>query len=203
MSDSNDLYVFAYSWTPQFCYGETNWPGCTAPEDYWGKYFTIHGVWPQYASGGYPSNCNSEAFDPNVPVEIGWDTMTNYWPDVQYAEDDANYDSFWEHEWTKHGTCTGLTQYDYFNAAINLIKSFGTPASVTSAVGDTIVADDLRNDFGGATWVSLQCSGGSYLSGVFTCWTNVNGIPTKQCECPQDVQGEDTCTSKTISITSF
>lgn len=201
-TDSNDIYVFAYSWTPQFCYGE-DYPGCDTPEKYWETHFTIHGVWPQYASGGYPADCDSEAFDPNVPVEIGWDTMTNYWPDVKYTETDPDYDSFWEHEWTKHGTCTGLSQYDYFSAGINLIKSFGTPASVTNSVGGSVEADSLRKDFGGASYGILQCDGGQYLSGIYTCWTNVNGIPTTQIECPTDVQGEDTCTSTDVEITAL
>lgn len=202
-STTNDVYVFAYSWTPEFCYGQSSYAGCETPEAYWGKDFTLHGLWPQYVSGGYPYDCTTEAYDPNVPIKIGWDTMTQYWPNVKYVETDPNYDSFWEHEWTKHGTCTGLSQYDYFNSAINLIKIFGTPASVTNAVGGSISASQLRNDFGGASYVALQCESGSYLSAAFSCWSNVNGIPTKQIVCPSDVQLEDTCTASTLKVQSF
>lgn len=200
---TGDIYVFAYSWTPEFCYGQSSYEGCATPKSYWGKYFTIHGLWPQYSTGGYPANCNTQAFNSSVPIAIGWDDMTTYWPDVQYLETDPDYDSFWEHEWTKHGTCTGLSQYDYFTNGLNLVKSFGTPSSVTSNVGGTVSASTLRNDFGGASYVALQCNGGSYLSGAYTCWSQNNGIPNKQITCPSDVIGEDTCTSSTISIPSF
>merc|ERR1719486_1333597 len=104
-----DIYVFAYTFQPEFCYG-TSYPGCSDPEEYWGTHFTIHGLRPQYSSGGYPSSCTSEPFDQNIPDEIGWDTMTTYWPNVKYSESDPDYTEFWEHEWTKHGTCSGLSQ---------------------------------------------------------------------------------------------
>jgi ribonuclease T2 len=196
--------VFAYSWTPEFCYGHTtSWPGCEKPESYWKSYFTIHGLWPQYSTGGYPSTCTTEAFDPNAPIAVGMDTMTQYWPDVQYAETDPDYDSFWEHEWTKHGTCTGLNQTAYFQATIDLAKSFGTPSMVTSSVGGTLDAASLRTAFGGSTKVSLQCDSGKYLSGAFTCWSNVGGYPKAQVTCPSDVQSEDTCSSATITVNSL
>lgn len=51
------------------------------------------------------SYCSNEAFDPNVAEEVGWTTMTTYWPDVEYQETDPDYDDFWIHEWDKHGTC--------------------------------------------------------------------------------------------------
>jgi ribonuclease I len=96
-----------------------------------------------------------------------------------------------------------LSQEAYFTNALNLIKKFGTPASVTKAVGGTISADSLRNDFGGSKYVSLQCTSGKYLVGAYTCWSQVNGKPTAQIACPSDVQSEDTCTSSTLTVQSF
>ncbi len=129
-------------------------------------------------------------FDPSVPYQVGWDTMTEFWPNVQYAETSASYDDFWIHEWSKHGTCSGLSQYNYFNYATKLIQSFGTPSAYTAAAlnGGVINAADLRNDFGGPTKASLQCLSAKYVSGVYTCWSAVNGVPTTQIVCPADVQ---------------
>jgi ribonuclease T2 len=202
---TGDLYVFAYSWQPEFCHGKTGYYGCEHPEQLWNEVFTVHGLWPQYQAGGYPSYCTSEAFDENVAVQVGWETMTTYWPDVQYKETDSNYDTFWTHEWDKHGTCSGLSQFDYFNYATQLIQTFGTPSAYTAAAtnGGNMNANDLRNDFGGASKASLQCSSGKYINGVFTCWSTVNGVPTTQVVCPADVQSEDTCTSTTVVIEEF
>lgn len=93
-----------------------------------------------------------------------------------------------------------MSQYNYFNNAIALIKKFGTPASVTKAAGGSVSASTVRNDFGGPTYASLQCESGQYLSGVFTCWAQQNFVPTTQIVCPSDVQKEDTCTSSTIQV---
>lgn len=201
---TGDLYVFAYTWEAEFCYG-TEYPGCSRPRPYWYNHMTIHGLWPQYSSGGYPAECTTEPYDVSSATAVGWEQMTQYWPDVQYLVTDPEYPQFWEHEWSKHGTCSGLTQVDYFQTTIDLIKSFGTPQSLQDAAvsGSTIDATTLRNDFGGANYASLQCVSGKYLSGVYTCWKESNGFPTTQTECPSDVLGEDTCTSSTLSIQTF
>jgi len=205
---TGDMYVFAYSWTPEFCYGES-YPGCSGSEreSFWGDHFTIHGLWPQYTTGGYPASCTTEPFDPAAVEKVGMDTMYQYWPNVQYSESDPNYDEFWEHEWSKHGTCSGLSQYDYFQATINLAKSFGTPSDLTKTAdggtNPTFSASTLRNDLGGPTYVALQCESGKYLSGAYTCWSTDNGKPSKQIVCPTDVQKEDTCTSSTLTIETF
>ena len=92
---SSDMYVFAYTFQPEFCYGQTSYPGCEDPHDYWYTHFTVHGLWPQYKAGGYEHDCTSEPFDDSVVDEIGFETMTTYWPDVKYAENDPDYTEFW------------------------------------------------------------------------------------------------------------
>ena len=77
--------------------------------------FSIHGLWPQYSDGGYPSNCSDEPFSDDAVEAVGMSTMYEMWPNVQSDPSDSDYDSFWEHEWTKHGTCSGLDQTIYFN----------------------------------------------------------------------------------------
>ena len=108
VTQAMDMYVFAYSWQPEFCYGKTGYYGCSNPLPSWSTNFTLHGLWPQYSSGGYPSYCTTEPFDPSVPDKVGWTDMTTYWPNAQYATTDPKYDDFWEHEWTKHGYAISL-----------------------------------------------------------------------------------------------
>jgi len=197
--DSEFCYVLAYSWTADFC-GTKSYPGCENPKLYWLNNFTLHGLWPQYTdSTGYPSFCDKDPYDPEAPKKVGMDRMVNYWPNVKYAEGDPQYGSFWEHEWSKHGTCTGLSQEHYFGSAIDLIIKYVTPAVLSNAVGTHLSADALRIAMGGKDMVSLQCDGEA-LSGVFTCWSQIQGIPSTQINCPADVKKEDTCTAKSILI---
>jgi ribonuclease I len=126
-------YILAYSWTPEFCFddltGTTNkYVGCNPHDSYWGTNFTLHGLWPQYTNGQYPQDCTSAPFNSSVLSPIGKETMVNYWPNVKVATNSTLYDSFWEHEWRKHGTCSSQTQYEYFDSSIELIKLFGTPS---------------------------------------------------------------------------
>ena len=103
----------------------------------------------------------------------------------------------------RHGTCSGLSQYDYFSLTINLYLQFPTPAILTQAVGSTISADSLRDAMGGKTRASLTCTNGKYINGVYTCWSQINGVPQAQVECPADVQAEDTCTEATLEVASL
>jgi ribonuclease T2 len=108
LNQTADMYVFAYTFQPEFCRGKTNYYGCSNPKPFWKDHFTLHGLWPQYSSGGYPSFCTQEPFDKTIPNEVGWEDMTTYWPNAQYPETDPKYYDFWDHEWTKHG-CISLT----------------------------------------------------------------------------------------------
>ena len=193
------VYVLAYSWTPGFCINQC-YPGCKTPESYWLNHFTLHGLWPQYITTGYPSYCTTESYNSSIPDAIGFDTMIQFWPDVKYDTTSSSYDSFWEHEWTKHGTCSTLTQYNYFNDAIQLIERFQTPEVLVEATGGTIDASTLRKSMGD---VALQCSSGNVLTGAYTCWSQTNGVPGSQITCPSSVEMEDTCTTVTLNVPSL
>ena len=200
---TNIIYVLAYSWTPGFCFtNNPNYPGCLAPKPYWQENFTLHGLWAQYDTTGYPSYCSTESFDSNIPIEIGWDTMTTYYPDVKYSETDPDYDSFWEHEWDKHGTCSELSQYDYFQQAIELVETYETPSVIHQYINTTnsLKTDTLRSSVGGSTYSALQCSSSNILTGVYTCWSH---SPVLQIECPTSVQKEDTCSSQYLTVVSL
>lgn len=190
---TDTMYVFAYSWTPGFCYNQT-YPGCIKPQSYWTQNLTIHGLWPQYITTGYPSSCTTEPFDPNVPYNIGWSLMTEKWPDVQYSETDSKYDSFWEHEWTKHGTCSGLSQHDYFMAALNVTDVLVTPPALQLAIGQKMATKSLINAMGGSERAVLQCKQQN-LVGIYTCWSQIDNVPGDQIDCPASVLSEDTCKS--------
>ena len=125
-------YVLAYAWTAEFC--QESFPGCQRPLPYWRSNFTMHGLWPQYTvTPGYPSFCTKEPFDPSVTASIGLPLMKYYWPNVKVADNNPDYTSFWEHEWAKHGTCTGLSQKQYFQYGIELIRTFGSPTILAEA----------------------------------------------------------------------
>ena len=89
------------SWTPTWC--ELTGDARKSPQCDTGKGhgFTLHGLWPQYTDGGWPSYCRTTARNPPR-------AMTNDMADIMGTSGLA-----W-HQWKKHGRCTGLSARDYF-----------------------------------------------------------------------------------------
>jgi ribonuclease T2 len=98
---SFSYYLLTLSWAPDFCAAPGN------PQDpaecFKGRKigFVVHGLWPQGDRGRGPENCGSSA----VPQSIVT-LMLKYIPTA----------SLIQHEWTTHGTCSGLSVADYFAA---------------------------------------------------------------------------------------
>jgi ribonuclease T2 len=137
---------------------------------------------------------------------IGHDVLETYWPNVKYSVDSPDHAEFWEHEWDRHGTCSGLDQVTYFTQAINMLRSAKdnlTPLFVQNNVGNFVNVNELRAAFGGPEYVSMVCNGND-LAEVRTCYAKGkdNSVAGRR-PCPHNVLGSDDCTSTTVRINSF
>jgi len=96
-----DFYVLSLSWSPSYCAaegGDANPEQCDAKRPY---AFVVHGLWPQYETG-YPEFCRTRQ-PSRVPRRL-----------VEAYRDVVPSAGLMGHQWRKHGSCSGLTQDDYF-----------------------------------------------------------------------------------------
>ncbi|WP_224243210.1 ribonuclease T2 family protein [Hyalangium gracile] len=109
---SFDYYLLDLSWSPQYCAskGGSGDPRQCGPDKHFG--FVVHGLWPQYDNGKWPQNCSTE----QVPQQVV-DSMLDIMPSSQLVQ----------HEWKKHGTCSGLGVDGYFQAVRAVFTSFQVP----------------------------------------------------------------------------
>ena len=127
-----DYYVLALSWTPSFCASggsaEDGPGGQCDPGRNLG--FTLHGLWPQYAAGGWPEQCETEARDPTR-------RETAAMADIMGSGSLAWY------QWRKHGRCTGLEAGRYFRLSRALYQAL----DLTPPAADRLSATDLEENF--------------------------------------------------------
>ncbi|KAL7500096.1 hypothetical protein ACHAWT_009058 [Skeletonema menzelii] len=200
--NSFDFYVFSMTYQPEFCVHKDQQPeGCHHPKQIWDR-LTIHGLWPNNNDGSYPQNCSNEKFDLSNLQPIR-EELEQKWPNIQApSSNTARHVDFWEHEWGKHGTCSGLSQLDYFSHALK--ELIPTPSIVTDAEEQHAVVkkDDLLAAYGGAQLVVLVCEKG-YLSEVRVCHQKeADGNVGERMECPETILRESSCGSD-IGIASF
>ena len=118
-----DYYLLTLSWAPDFCAapgGNKDPRECGA-----GKHigFVVHGLWPQGESGRGPENCGSVS-----PVSQAIIAATlNYIPS----------NSLIQHEWTAHGSCSGLSADDYFATVRKARDSVTIPPDLASLTQQT------------------------------------------------------------------
>jgi len=195
-ADDQEFYLLATSWQPEFCAGNyQHYPGCQDPLPFWRESLTIHGLWPQYEDGGWPSSCSTESLSKDTPEEVGMELMVTHWPNVKEDLGSSAYDSFWAHEWSKHGTCSGLDQVSYFGDTVRTLVSVApTPPLVARSAGGQVDLPDLQQAYGGEGHVVLQCKGG-YLAQVMVCLSRnaATGEPLSRVRCPDSVLEEGSC----------
>lgn len=168
-----DYYVLALSWEPAFCETRPSKPECTSQTEarFDAANFILHGLWPNRNNDpnhtlGYcdvPQNQIrlDEAGDwcdlPPLGLSAGVaQTLDTTMPGTQSC--------LQNHEWYKHGTCTGLSADAYYDLGNQLAQKFSQTEfnrTIAANTGRTVERGDLLNqfaaEFGSSDYLSLRC----------------------------------------------
>jgi len=153
-----DYYLLSLSWSPTYC--ETHAGDASqCSQKHFG--FVLHGLWPQYAAGGYPQDC---ATDQQLTSKA-----------FAYAKTIFPSPKLVDHEWSRHGTCSGLDALSYFKAADRARQGIRVPAAFVQPVQPvSMSASDIAAAFRAANpamqpdSLAVACSGPE-LSEVRIC----------------------------------
>ncbi len=157
-----DFYILVLSWSPEYCNSTGNQDSqqCSVGRKLG---FVLHGLWPEYDKG-YPSNCSTARLPENVKTKYA-----GLYPSP----------ALFDHEWEKHGTCSGLSPDSYLALSRKLKESVLIPSRYQSPEQPVRVSTaQLKQDLVAAnTKISESalapfCSGsGRYLQELYVCFT--------------------------------
>jgi ribonuclease T2 len=110
-----DFYVLSLSWSPSFCEEAAERGGRSQIQCGGRPYsFVVHGLWPQYENG-FPEYCQRPA--PRLNRNI-----------VSSMLDLMPAPGLIFNEWDKHGTCSGLSDRNYFETIRKARAAIKIPA---------------------------------------------------------------------------
>ena len=109
-----DYYLLSLSWSPAFCLQSPGAAECNGPRRFG---FIVHGLWPQNERG-WPEHCAGGELPEDVVQEMS---------DLMPAR------GLIYHEWSAHGTCSGLNPAGFFSLVRRAYGSIVLPASFTQA----------------------------------------------------------------------
>jgi ribonuclease T2 len=111
-----DYYLLSLSWSPAFCQSNPGAAECNGPR---GFGFIVHGLWPQYENG-WPENCNVQQ---RVPDDV-----------VAGISDIMPARGLVYHEWSAHGSCSGLDPADFFALVRRAYAGVAIPSSFAGTI---------------------------------------------------------------------
>jgi ribonuclease T2 len=169
-----DYYLLTLSWSPEFCHGHASAPECSGHHG-----FMVHGLWPQFNNGTWPADCQT-----NQPAPTDTSPVANIMPQ-----------DIIQHEWEKHGTCSGLSGNDYFALirkvfdSIKIPERFVAPSqSFTLRPAGLKAAFQQSNPSLAPQDMAIELSG-KYLSAVEICLTKSDSPAPMACSNVKDVRG--------------
>lgn len=129
-----DFYVLALSWSPAFCASQAGQRAdeqCGPGADFG---FITHGLWPQFDQG-WPSFCQSPHGD-QIPHEIA-NNLLSIMPDRGLIQ----------HQWDKHGTCSGLDPQSYADRITEATERLTIPATFERQTPTRMDASEIERAF--------------------------------------------------------
>ncbi len=188
------VYLLALTWWPEYCTTINEYNCSQLSGKYTQTHIGLHGLWPQYyrIPATYPTYCldspGGDAFDKNKLTQETWQHYQSLVP--------FDAEQLAQHEWAKHGTCSGLTQQQFFQKSIQAaMLTLGTPIGFQSYIGKSLSYTQLANFFGGVDRVELICDYDStddkyYFSQVITIWDKNTSKPLSnpgfESSCPKN-----------------
>jgi ribonuclease T2 len=173
-----DFYLLTLSWSPEYCATHSNSSECTSHPG-----FVVHGMWPQNNDGTYPENCSNAAGPANPQQYL------NLIPTV----------SLIHHEWSTHGTCSGLAPDAYFTAIGTAFHAVKIPPGFVKVTQQEMLAPSaIVGQFAAANpgWpqgsIALSC-GKNYLTAVEVCLSKTLA--------PEACQNVHTCGATVVKVT--
>lgn len=178
-SGNFSVYLLALEWLPEYCRTAKNYDCAKLRGSYTATHLGIHGLWPEY----YRASPTSFQYCINSPggyyfkrKAISQETWNEY---VVLAP--VGSMRLAAHEWKKHGTCSGLTQEQYFKKTVNeAMQSSTHSTSLEDYIGRSLSYQQLAGIFGGKNEVALDCHYNShdkryYLVEIITTWSKETG----------------------------
>lgn len=165
-----DFYVLSLSWSPSYCASEgprANKQQCGTNRPFG---FVVHGLWPQN-EWGYPANCQldnirSRGGGGYVPRQI-ISSLSDIMPSAGLVA----------YQWRKHGSCSGLSQGEYFSTLRNAFDQVNIPPSLRNLADgrrvDPILVEKAfiaANPGMKSAGISVSCKR-NYLQEVRICMT--------------------------------
>jgi ribonuclease T2 len=163
-----DYYTVAMSWSPSYCATNRDTFQCNKQRKLG---FVLHGLWPQYVKG-YPESClTKDKLTPTIRK-----TYAAIYPSPKLVD----------HQWRKHGSCSGLDPVAYFTLsnqmrnAIMIPKVYNQPESpVRASPGELVQAFRAANPTMPRDAILPVCSnGGRILREVQACFDKSGAFRT-------------------------
>ncbi|KAG8054346.1 hypothetical protein GUJ93_ZPchr0001g30325 [Zizania palustris] len=133
-----DYFALSLQWPGTICPSTRHCcavNGCCRSEPL--QTFTIHGLWPDYDDGTWPSCCRHTNFDMDKILPLK-PTLDKYWPSLYCSSSSTCFSGkgpFWAHEWEKHGTCSSPVvkdELEYFSTTLDLYFKYNVMEMLTN-----------------------------------------------------------------------
>lgn len=155
--------------------------------------------------------CSDRPFNESEVASLKSD-LTKSWPNTEKFEVEANK-SIWAYEWQKYGTCTGLSQFNFFARALSLyschtfsqwLTDAGIFPSNVNSYTTQLVKEALASRLWPKSSFTLHCvwyRGVQFLSEISLCVAE-DGRQLTECT-ERTLSASNTCSGEFFYATAF